>query len=450
MTPKWGQWLSAQCHRIDAVGLLARYWVEEARANRAFDCEEWLNALNGDWKWKSAISTASLEYASSVDCLKRGRISPTFRRAFASPEHDRLMQESASYHRLHPEITSETYVSQKHLGLAKAMEGRTLIYLDTCHWIHLRHVLLKSVQALPIYQRILSVMDQHARNKRALCPVSFPLFIELLKQSDEKTRLATAHLMDGLSGGVCFQYPLEIQRMELRQQCLRTLFFLEKSPDLTSEVWTKVGHLSGVMLPFINSLSKEDMCFMQKLWLDSIWNISLAHFVEFVDYSKMPASFEEKLATATNLDAEWYRSRKFPFSEVLQREKAHQLRGLLKEMEKVVQEIWEAFPNLRDVSKLPQPTADEATPWALPSVQVLASLSAALITSAKKFTSNDMLDFQHAALAVPYCDALFCDGPMAHVLKNKPLEFGRVYQTAILSKPADILDYLQSLNQHEH
>ena len=91
---------------------------------------------------------------------------------------------------------------------------------------------------------------------------------------------------------------------------------------------------------------------MQKLWVDSMWKLSLAHFVEFIDCSKMPASFEEKLAAATNTDAEWYRSNKLPFSEVLQREKAHQLRGLLKEMEKVVKEVWDAFPNLRDVGKL--------------------------------------------------------------------------------------------------
>ncbi len=57
-----------------------------------------------------------------------------------------------------------------------------------------------------------------------------------------------------------------------------------------------------------------------------------------------------------------------------------------------------------------------------------------------------MLDFNYAALAVPYCDALFCDGPMAHVLQSKPLEFGKVYNIKILSKPDEILDYLKGLN----
>lgn len=84
----------------------------------------------------------------------------------------------------------------------------------------------------------------------------------------------------------------------------------------------------------------------------------------------------------------------------------------------------------------------------LPSSQVLASVNAALITSTKKFSANDILDFQHAALAVPYCDALFCDGPMAHILQTKPLEFDKTYQTAVLSSPEEILQYLQDLKQN--
>lgn len=444
MTPTWRQWLSSQSRRNDSVGLLARYWFEEVCVNQKLDFETWLNTLKNDPKWQGIVSIASDQYQKSVDCLRQGKISPTYRRAFASPEHDKLMRESAAYHRQHPEVLADIHLFQKHLGLAKAIEGRSLIYLDTCHWINLRHVLLKSILTLPVYAKILNLIDQLACDNRILFPISFPLFLELLKQTDEKTRLATARLMDGLSGGVCFQFPPEIQRIELRQQCLRGLF-REKAPDVTNEVWTKVGHICGELLPFVNSLPEEDMCFMQKLWADSMWAISLEHFVEFFDPSKMP-QFATKLAAATNSDAEWYRTNKLSFAEVLQREKAHQLRRLMKELEKIVQEVWDAYPNHRDVGGLPKPTVEAATPWALPSVQVLASVYAALITSTKKFSANDMLDFQHAALAVPYCDALFCDGPMAHVLQSKPLEFGKVYNIKILSKPDEILDYLKGLN----
>ncbi len=270
MTPTWRQWLSSQSRRNDSVGLLARYWFEEVCVNQKLDFETWLNTLKNDPKWQGIVSIASDQYQKSVDCLRQGKISPTYRRAFASPEHDKLMRESAAYHRQHPEVSADIHLFQKHLGLAKAIEGRSLIYLDTCHWINLRHVLLKSILTLPVYAKILNLIDQLACDNRILFPISFPLFLELLKQTDEKTRLATARLMDGLSGGVCFQFPPEIQRIELRQQCLRGLF-REKAPDVTNEVWTKVGHICGELLPFVNSLPEEDMCFMQKLWADSMW-----------------------------------------------------------------------------------------------------------------------------------------------------------------------------------
>jgi len=424
MTLKWEQWFLAQCHRKDSVGPLTCLWVEESRANRALNCEVWLNALSNDPKWQSAASTAKVEYAVSVECLKNGKSSPTFRRLFAMPEQEKVLRESLAYNRQHPEISPETHLRQKHLGLLKALEERTLIYLDTCHWINLLHTLLKNTKALPVYQDIFHLINNLAINNRVLCPVSFPLFLEMMKQKDETTRLATARLMDCLSAGVCFQHPYLIQRLELRQIMLRGIL-RDKAPDLRDQVWTKVGFIAGEMLPFPKGFSEEDKIFLQKLSIDGMWETPLDHFAEHA-LPELSTIHQQKLASATNTDAEWYRTNKIPFEEALAREKAFSLRSLRKDFEEIAKEIFEDYPQHRDTSKLPQPSASDASPWVLPSSQVLASINAALITSTKKFSANDILDFQHAALAVPYCDALFCDGPMAHILRTKPLEFGKV------------------------
>jgi hypothetical protein len=333
---------------------------------------------------------------------------------------------------------------QKHLALQQALEKRTLIYLDTNHWINLRHVLLNAPQSQAVYHIIFQLLNEHALNGRVLCPISFPLFIELMKQSDEETRLVTARLMHCFSGGVCFQAPLEISRMEIRQQCLQAVL-RDNAPDLREYTWTKVGFLGGELLPFNESFSKEEMSYFQKLTIDGLWETPLDYFAEY-DPSGFLTRGEEKLAAATNSDAEWYRSNKISFSEAFEREKAHQLRMLMKEFIKIGQEVWNMYPEHRDVSKIPSPSAEDASPWVLPSLQVLGGVNAALISSRKRFSANDILDFQHAALAVPYCDALFCDGPMAHILKNKPLEFGKIYETTILSNPNEIVNYLQNFS----
>ena len=444
MTLKWEQWLLAQCHREDSVGLLARFWSKESRANRIPDCEVWLSALSDNSEWQSAVSIAKSEFATSVECFENGKSSPTFLRLFASPKLEKVLKESSAYNRQHPEISPETHLRQKHLGLLMALEKRTLIYLDACHWINLLHTLLGNGKALPVYQDIFHLINNLAISNRVLCPLSFPLFLELMKQKDETTRLATARLMDCLSGGVCFQHPYLVQRLELRQIMLRGIL-RDKAPDLRDQVWAKVGFIAGEMLPYHKGFSEEDMRFLQKLSIDGMWEIPLDHFAEHA-LPELSTIHQQKLAAATNTDAQWYRTEKISFEEALVREKAFSLQSLRKDFEEIAKEIFDDYPQYRDVGKLPQPSASDASPWVLPSTQILASVNAALITSTKKFSANDILDFQHAALAVPYCDALFCDGPMAHILRTKPLEFSKVYETTILNDPDEIKNYLQGLN----
>jgi hypothetical protein len=57
----------------------------------------------------------------------------------------------------------------------------------------------------------------------------------------------------------------------------------------------------------------------------------------------------------------------------------------------------------------------------------------------RKVQANDLEDYLHAAQALPYCDAFFCDNFMSQKLRSKQLEFGRVYKTEIGSRPEEIV-----------
>ena len=84
---------------------------------------------------------------------------------------------------------------------------------------------------------------------------------------------------------------------------------------------------------------------------------------------------------------------------------------------------------------------------ALPSVEAVAGLDAAItLDTTRKVQANDMADYLHAAQALPYCNALFCDKFMAQKLSNKPLQFGMVYNTTIGSRPEEIISYLKGLS----
>jgi len=435
------KWLLAQSHRDDSVGELARKWVSNGKTQT--NAREWLVDIGDYSNWRSTVERIDSEYAAAVDCLSRGESAPTFPKLFASEDYERKLQQSCDKHKAQPELSSDAYLRRKHFGLQKAIEGRTLIYLDTNHWINLRHIFLDSRHAQKEYAEILLLLDQLAEKRRVLCPISFPLFLELMKQSDMETRKATAELMQAFSGGVCIQVPDWLEKLELRQRAMKGLLGSE-APDLNEWIWTKVGYVAGEMLPHNEVWPEADGNFIRKLSIDGMWELPLEHFIEN-DSEELPHEAEQLLAEATNQDAAWYRDAKLPYPEVLAREKAYRVRRLLDELKQIAQDLWNEYPSHRDVSKKPPPTEGDFDPWALPSLQVLAGVNAALIHSGKKFSANDILDFQHAAVAVPYFDALFCDRRMANTLINRPLEFGKTYDTKILSRADEISAYLQNL-----
>ena len=158
-----------------------------------------------------------------------------------------LSKKSFDIHAAMPEISPDTYFAFRRRELQRELAGRKLLYLDTNHWINLRHVVLKSPSEKAVYRDILRILLKLRREGRICCPISFLLFMELMKQSDPKTRLITAKLMDALSEGLCFQFPPEIGRIELRHFLLKSVVGREQ--ELIPWVWTKVGFLAGEVLP---------------------------------------------------------------------------------------------------------------------------------------------------------------------------------------------------------
>jgi hypothetical protein len=252
-----------------------------------------------------------------------------------------------------------------------------------------------------------------------------------------------APLMREFCEGVCIQVPDWLETLELRQRAMKAVLGSE-APDLNEWIWTKVGYVAGEMVPHNDVWPTVEGDLIRKISIDAIWEFTLECFIENIT-EELPHEADRLLAEATNQDAAWYRGAKLPYHVVLAREKAYQVRRLRDVLSEIVKDLWKEYPSHRDAIEKSPPTESDFDPWALPSIQVLASVNAALIHSGKTFSANDILDFQHAALAVPYFDALFCDRRMANTLINKPLEFGKVYNTKILSRADEIGAFLQTL-----
>jgi hypothetical protein len=354
---------------------------------------------------------------------------------------------SVERHSVIPQITPEEYLSQRRAELTRQLGQTTLIYLDTKHWVSLCDVLVKRTKDTPIYDNILGLLEALRQRNRICCPLSAGLFSELMKQSDPTTRQATARMMDFLSGGVCLHNWLAVAKAEFGRHICRALR-IRNLEEAAFPVWTKVGFWAGEQTFKFLDEAANDSAVMEKVHIDLRWDMTCEDYQSMPNWIRTPDSF----AAAWMAESEQVKTRQaetmqtFP---MLVRERRRQLLAALKDTLLPMLALCRGTLGSPDehVAAVLGPIYEGRDPQALPSLEVVAGLDAALtLDTARKVQANDMEDYLHAAQALPYCDAFFCDNFMAQKLRYKPLEFGKVYQTEIGSRPEEIVVYLESLS----
>jgi hypothetical protein len=196
--------------------------------------------------------------------------------------NEQQIQASLARHAATPEISVHEYVDSLVESLGESIADRHKIYLDTRYWIYLRD-----------YIRFL------VSTGRAICPVSDVAWMELLKQTDLKTLLATATLLDELSLGVAIKSEQEriiseIKRFITPQETIVPAWKLE------NRMWVKAGYVFGVALPSVKEWSSEHNLLMQKTSVDLFWNITYREMTETSGaLPPMPDRMEQSAAKIT-------------------------------------------------------------------------------------------------------------------------------------------------------
>jgi hypothetical protein len=156
--------------------------------------------------------------------------------------HSALQRHIAS-----PYVTLDAHVQDCHIALSEGLRPRRIIYLDTKYWIILRDV-VAGVRTADSEIELLNALRKLVSAGKAFCPLSESIFAEMLKQSDERTRIATAKMIDELSLGIALIPFEERVAMELRSfiygQCRNM-----GAPEPRSLPWTKLSYVLGVMHP---------------------------------------------------------------------------------------------------------------------------------------------------------------------------------------------------------
>src|SRR5688572_30732173 len=176
------EWLMTQCHRDDLVGELARAFVLSASSDPKHDITKRLKKLQQEAKWAGAFTASQKEFEKWKQKWQNGKRSRKIPDFFKTSAFEEFNRESFRMHRESPEVSAEQYLSLRHSVLSKELTGKKLIYLDTRHWIHIRDVVRGKANAKIEHAAMFALLHQLRTDKKILCPVSFPLFCELMQQ----------------------------------------------------------------------------------------------------------------------------------------------------------------------------------------------------------------------------------------------------------------------------
>lgn len=332
-------------------------------------------------------------------------------------------------HRAEPNVSVDDYLRRKQIELGRSLEGRAIVYLDMWVWNRISDHVLKATNdpsMSALYRRLLSEVAAG----RVVCPVSESLFLELMKQGHPRTRMATAEVIDALSGGVCLMAPdtrinTEVARWVYESATTKSLYPLDHL------VWTVVPYVLGTMHPVDNRFRAAEQRVIQKTFIDRLWRTPLVDMVQTVDQPRWKFDAMQGIAQRLNDGNRDHHAELTSFRKVYGDEAtgaadlfAPMVRRIIADMytKETGQPPPEASDDTRQTERMlralmAKSLIDDRSRHVLRSLHIQSACHAAVRWNrGQKLSANTLFDFHHATAALAYCDAFLCDRPMAAFL----------------------------------
>ena len=344
-----------------------------------------------------------------------------------------------------PEITFDAHVENKKVELEAEIRGKYKIYLDLKFWIKFRDVELGRSEDECITQllnRIKHLVDENI----SVCPISEPIFLELMKQSDPTTRNATAKLIDELSLGITSIGFQERVKLEFRNYYYTKAGVTGISP-LKPLVWTRAALVLGVPLLSISSIEdSQELLIIKKMFFDDLWKTPLIDVIKNIGFEDQNPEDWQKEADKINLDYEENSAEINSFKQSFKHEFIGGLSLFKEYIEKLFRRIYLAgYEDIMTYNdELSANEKFEDFTRSIYSLHIQANCFAVVRWDKKrKLTGNDLLDFQHAGTALQTCNLFLTEKPLKSLLQQKNLGFSELYLCKIASSAQEALDILE-------
>jgi hypothetical protein len=352
------------------------------------------------------------------------------------------------HHRAHPEVTVERHARRRQVALAQALPPRR-IYLDTKFWLIGRDV-LRGLRQAPEDVAFVKQIEDLVVREQVVCPISEPVFLELMKQEDRSSRRSTAVLIDRWSRGVTLIPAHERMATELAHffHALQNADGLDPVDQL---VWSKLSYILGFVHPQGTPFDPATELAIQKAFLDHMWNRSMVEMVDHLEAFGGGDFDVDRTALAQTLnDGVAAHAHTIDGFATAYREEAG---GIADSLSGVSLEILADMAAKQGVGPPDEAARDEhlrqirslltgllgapAVQQKLRTPHILTSLHAAVrANKGRKLKPNDLLDFDHTASALAYCHAFFTDGKMMKLITLPPLALDHQFGCRVAAKPA--------------
>lgn len=350
----------------------------------------------------------------------------------------------------------EAYSQKFRIEIGDMVLKKHRFYLDTKYWIFMREASLGKATA--VQTRIYEKLKDLVKKEVAICPLSPHIFEELMKVGDREKRLNMARVMDELSHQVCFISPLNIASQELLsfvrycQAGAQGKFLFNPA----KYVFTKVAFVMGELYPRIEGIPDEQMNEIRIQFFDRLSRVTLVEMLKTMkgDFPQRNSDLIAQLNKGKDGNQDWE-----SFHEVFM----HEIAGLLDvakdDIENLCIYLYEndhggsvnpeeirQAKSVRLLSNLIYQAFDQhKINKELPYFHINASLYAYLrYNKNQRFKENDLVDFSHAAWALPYCNAFFTEKPLHDWLCNKPLKLNEIYGSKVLWNEEAVLNTLDN------
>jgi hypothetical protein len=362
-------------------------------------------------------------------------------------------------HRLTPHISLTEHMRGCQKELAHTLKNKTSIYLDVKFWITLRGAAF-GLRCDPLEIELLhSLRELVARNK-AFCPISDSTFAEVLKQSDARTRGATAQLIDELSLGITL-IPFE-ERIHMEMDLfLRAVLNNGSSESNDPLVWSKLSYVLGQLHPTGTGFDKHTELAIQKAFLDHMWTLSFSEMIQRIGHAELPESMTfDAIAARLNVENAKHSGELRSFEHCYALEVAGAVDVFASTAMDVICDLWkERSGHLEQIGQKERRLYEQQCRNALfaalkkrPTKQQLRTLHIYACLHAyfrwdklQKLNSNDFFDFRHAAAALGYCSAFFTEKALRAIITAKHVALDKMFGRHVIADYAEAVDFLKTI-----